>query len=209
MNPATQAIACSASTSMLVVTLQPPTPSRRTRARGRRTELAANRAGSPACGARRARTRMTRHPSLSHRPTGALPEAQARHQPHGLSGDPPGHLALAALAIAKDDRHLHHAKARLGGTVGELDLEGVPLGANPVEVDRLEHLAAKALEAARQVAHAHAQHEPRVQRAALADEPAQEAPVADAATGNVARAERQVCAVVHRAQEAREIRRIV
>src|SRR6478735_3243819 len=67
-------------------------------------------AASRACGARRAQTRMPKHPSPLHRPRRRLSEAQERDEPHRLSGDPPRHLALAVLAVAKDDRHLYDAK---------------------------------------------------------------------------------------------------
>ena len=68
----------------------------------------------------------------------------------------------------------------------KLDLEGVAPRAHCPEVDRLEHLAAKALEAARQIPDLQAEHEPRVGRAARADEAPHEAPVGDAAARHVA-----------------------
>src|SRR5205807_1451476 len=83
-----------------------------------------------------------------------------------------------------------YPKARLHGAIGELNLERVPAGADVLEADRLEHLPAEALEPACQVAHVQAQHQARVGRAALADEPPQQAPVADAPARDVARAER-------------------
>src|ERR1700685_1177771 len=108
----------------------------------------------------------------SHRPRWLLPEAQQRHEPHSLGGDPPGHLALALLAVFEDDRHLDDAKAGPRRTVGELDLEGVALRADAVEVDLFEHLAEEALAAAGQVAHAQAEDPARVGGAALGDEAA-------------------------------------
>src|SRR4029077_991215 len=110
------------------------------------------------------------HPSPLHRPAGALPEAQPRHQPHRLGGDPPGHLALALPAFAKDDRNLDDPEARAHGAVGELDLKGVSLRAHVVELDRLEHLSPEALEATGQVAHMEAEHPQGVRRYDLDDE---------------------------------------
>ena len=114
-------------------------------------------------------------------------------------------LLSPALAVAEDDRHLDHAEAGPHRAVGQLDLEGIAPRADAVEVDRLEHLAAEALEAAGQVAHAQAEHPARVGRAALADEAPQETPVAHAAAGHVARAQRQVGAAVDRLQQAGEV----
>ena len=76
--------------------------------------------------------------------------------------------------------------------VGHLDLEGVAASLDRVEVDRLQHLAAEALEAAGQVVDLDPEHEPRVGAAAAADRPPQRPPVADPAAGDVARAEHQV-----------------
>ena len=64
-------------------------------------------------------------------------------------------------AVAERDRDLDHAEARLRGAVGELDLEHVAVGARLGEVDRLQHLAAEALEAAGQVLDAQARGRPR------------------------------------------------
>ena len=60
--------------------------------------------------------------------------------------------------IAKDDRDLGHGEPVGQGPIGQLDLEGVPLGADGVEVDRLEHLPAEALEAAGQIADPETEH---------------------------------------------------
>ena len=57
-------------------------------------------------------------------------------------------------------------KPRAQRAVGRLDLERVAARVDRVEVDRLEHLAAEALEAAGQVADGHAEQQPRVERAA-------------------------------------------
>src|SRR6266513_494151 len=121
-------------------------------------------------------------PSLVHRPAARLPEAHARDEPHGLERDAPGHLALAQLAVAKDDRHLDDLEAGAYGAVGELDLKCVSARAHAVEVDRLEHLAAEALEAAGEVANLQAEHPARVHRAPLAELAPHEPPVADSSS---------------------------
>ena len=61
-----------------------------------------------------------------------------------------------------------------------------------VEVDRLEHLAPEALEAAGEVADGQAQEGAGVERAAARDELAVPGPVARAAAGDPARAEHQI-----------------
>ena len=75
------------------------------------------------------------------------------------------------------------------GAVRRLDLERVALRADRVEVDRLEHLPAVALEAARQVADVDAEERPRVPRAAGRDEAPPAAPVLGAAARDVPRAQ--------------------
>src|SRR5258708_7638849 len=76
--------------------------------------------------------------------------------------------------------------------VRQLGVDGGAGRAHRLEVGGLEHLAAKALEAAGQVADLETQDDARVSRAAAADDPPQQAPVGDTATVDVARAERQV-----------------
>src|SRR5512146_547331 len=121
-----------------------------------------------------------------------LLEAQHRNAPGGLGDDRAVHLGLTCAALAEDDRHLDHLESALDRAVGHLDLEGIAARVDRVEVDRLEHLAAEALEAAGEIAHLHAQHEAGVGAAAAADRPPHRAPVADTAAGHVARADRQV-----------------
>src|SRR5204863_5092889 len=74
---------------------------------------------------------------------------------------------------------------------------------------RLEHLAAKALEAARQIADAEAEDDARVPRAAAAHELPQQPPVAQAAAFDVARPEREVGALARRGEQPRKVRRVV
>ena len=60
------------------------------------------------------------------------------------------------------------------------------------QIDRLEDAAPVALEAAGEIADAHAENEPRIERAAPGDDPPPEPPVRGAAARDVARAEREV-----------------
>src|SRR4051812_30389503 len=82
----------------------------------------------------------------------ARAQTHLRHAPDRLGGDLPRHLAGAGFAVVEHDRHLAHAKAVAAGAVGQLDLERVALRAHGVELDGLQDLAAKALEAAGEVA---------------------------------------------------------
>ena len=79
------------------------------------------RAASRASGACRGRTHRRSRPSPPHRLRRArYLKRKQWHQPHRLGGNPPGHLAGALLAVAKGDRHLDDAKARLNRTIGGL-----------------------------------------------------------------------------------------
>src|SRR5690606_28244969 len=71
--------------------------------------------------------------------------------PDGLPDDPLGHLGLADVPVGEDDRDLDEAGPSLPGAHAHLDLEGVALGFDPIEVDPLERLATEALVAARRV----------------------------------------------------------
>ena len=97
-----------------------------------------------------------------------LAEAQLPDVRHRLDDDVVGHLRLADLAIDEDDRQFDDTEAEPMDAPRHLDLEAVALGVDGVEVDRLEHLAAKALEAAGQVA-VGSPRRPRVEAAAAAD----------------------------------------
>src|ERR1700679_3082546 len=135
-------------------------------------------------------------------------EAQLRHSPDRLGDDRAVHLRGAGPAVAEDDRHLDDPEAALDRPVGHLDLEGVAAGADRAQVDRLENLAAEALEAAGQVLHVEAEDDARVGAAAAADRPPQRAPVTNAAAGHVARAEHQV-GPLRRLQQPRQVGGVV
>ncbi len=83
------------------------------------------------------------------------------------------------FTVAERDRHLDDPEPGEDGPVRQLDLEGVAARAHGAQLDRLEHLAPEALEAAGEVAHGQPEHEPGVQAADAADEPAQRSPAGD------------------------------
>src|SRR5204862_3081081 len=97
-----------------------------------------------------------------------LPEETRRpwrgHLPDRLGEDRLRHLRRAGLAVDERDRDLDDTEAGPDRTVRRLDLEGVALRRDPVQVDRLEHLAPVALEAAGQIADRQAEDRPRVER---------------------------------------------
>src|SRR6478752_7548152 len=136
-------------------------------------------------------------------------QAQQSHAPHGFEHDSAAHLRVPDRAIVEDDRYLDHPEAATLGAVGQLDLEGVALGGDRVEVERLEHGAPEALEAAGRILDAHPQPRRRVQRAAAGDRAANQPPVADPAPGDVAGAECDVCALLDGGDQPRHVRRIV
>ena len=109
--------------------------------------------------------------------------AQSEHHQHRLAHDVSAHFALAHAAVDERDRHFVDAEAVLIAAVIHLDLEGVAVRANALQVQLLQHVPAEALEAAGQVVDGDTQDEPRVDRAAATDECPQERPVARAAAG--------------------------
>src|SRR3954447_16731412 len=135
-------------------------------------------------------------------PRSRAPHPQRGHLPDRLDRDPRAHLRDTRLTITEDDRHLDDAEACLDRAVGELDLETVSARVDALQVELLEHLAAEALEATGEVAHGNAEHVARVRRAAAAEQPARQAPVADAAAAHVARAQHEV-GVPRRLEQAR------
>ena len=62
-----------------------------------------------------------------------------------------GHLARSGSPVTEHDRDLSNPESCQERPIGDLDLEHVALGADALEVDRLEHLAPDALEAAGQI----------------------------------------------------------
>src|SRR5512132_479511 len=99
-------------------------------------------------------------------------QPHGRDLPHGLEHDRLAHLRAADLPVDEDDRDLDDAEVSPERHVGRFDLEGVALRVDHVQIDRLEHDAAVALEAAGQVAHADAEQHLCVEGASAGDEAA-------------------------------------
>ena len=115
-----------------------------------------------------------------------------------------------SLALAEDDRQLGDPQAAPQRAVGQLDLEGVAVRADRRVVDRLAARAArKHLKPPVRSRTGTRRTRARVQAAAARDDAPEQRPVLDAAAGHVARAEREVGAVAHRGQQARQVGRVV
>ncbi len=119
-------------------------------------------------------------------------EAERWDLPDRLEHDAAAHLRAADLAVDERDRHFDDAEAGTKGAVRGLDLKCVAPGVDGVEVDRLEHLAAVALEASGQVADADSEQDTGVQGTSTGNDSAPETPVADAPSRNVTRSEREL-----------------
>src|SRR5688500_5419407 len=90
--------------------------------------------------------------SLQLLAAGGLAAADLPDHAHGLRYYAAAHLAGAVLAVVEDDRGFLDLEAHLVGAVGDLYLERVAVGADVVQVERFQYLAAECLEAAGQVA---------------------------------------------------------
>src|SRR6267143_4169146 len=107
--------------------------------------------GRPAC-----RTSCSNVSSVTARIGLTLPaEPEERHPPDRFEHDRLAHLRAAGRAVDERDRDLDRLEARALRPIRHLDLEGVALRRDRVEVDRLEHAPSEALEAACRILHAH------------------------------------------------------
>jgi hypothetical protein len=68
-----------------------------------------------------------------------------------LDRDTERHLRASRPPLAADDRHLLDPQARTPGSIRRLDLEGVAVGREGVEIERAQRRGPEALEAAGQV----------------------------------------------------------
>src|SRR5438270_324379 len=118
------------------------------------------------------------------------------------------HLRLPRPAVAEHDRDVADAEPGADGPVGHLDLEAVAVEVDPIQVERLQDLAAKALEAAGEVADVDAEKQPRVETPALGQRAAMPPPALHAPSLGVARAENEV-RVPGRFHEARDVGGVV
>src|SRR6266849_7914446 len=112
-------------------------------------------------------------------------EPQPRHVHDRLEEDRAAHLRYALRSVSEPDRHLDDGEALPQGAIRPLDLEGVALRMDRLQVDSLEDTSPVALEPAGEIADSHPEDEPRVQRAAPGDDAPREPPVRGAATRNV------------------------
>src|SRR6188508_3408737 len=96
-------------------------------------------------------------------------EAEDGHLPDRLEHNAAAHLRAAVLAVDEGDRHLDDAEAGPERAVGRLDLEGVAARVDRGQVERLQHPAVEALEAAGEIVDGHAQQDTGVPRAAGRD----------------------------------------
>src|SRR6266850_7411189 len=124
-----------------------------------------------------------------------IEEAQAPDHPHRLADDLARHLRAARAAVDEHDRNLLDPEALPPSLEADLDLEGVAVRADAVPVDRLENLAAEALEAAREILDAHAGDDPAVDVGAVREDQPRERPVDHGDAVQVARAEDEVGAL--------------
>src|SRR5439155_10737930 len=136
-------------------------------------------------------------------------EAEAWHLPDRLRDDRLRHLRASDLTVCERDRNLDDLEAGTQCPVSRLDLEGVALRVDGVEIDRLENRAPIALEAACQVADLHAQDDSRIEGAAGRNETAEQTPVPHASAGDVPRAEGEICPVFDSRDQAGDVVRIV
>src|SRR5689334_1035161 len=83
------------------------------------------------------------------------------HQ-HCFSYDRFTHLTRPGMAVDKDDRDLLDLESLSPGTEVHFDLEGITVGADIVEIDRLEHSTAKTLKTTCRVLHLDAGDQTRV-----------------------------------------------
>src|SRR6187551_953802 len=149
-----------------------------------------------------------RHPDMALEAAEQSSGAERRHLPDRLEHDPLAHLGAADLAIGERDRNLDDPKARSQGAVRGLDLERVAERRDAVQVDRLQHFAPVALEAAGQVADAELQEHLGVERAPTRDEAANEPPVPGAAALDVPGAEHEI-RIRGRRGKPRHVRRVM
>ncbi len=135
--------------------------------------------------------------------------AELPHHADRLEEDLPAHLRVSRFAVDEDNRHfrdLHPAENR---AVGELHLERVAVGSHRIEANGLEGATGKRLVAARQVFHPEAEDRARIERAALREHLAPDAPPLHSSTRNVARADHHVGATLELRDERGQVLRIV
>ena len=117
---------------------------------------------------------------------------QADDAEDGFAEDAGVHFRGAQLAVDEDDGHFLHLCAALVGGELHLDLEGIALEADGVEVDGLQHAAAVAHEARRGVVDGQARNDAHVFRGEVGHQHASHGPVHHVHAAHVARADGHV-----------------
>src|SRR6185436_13337063 len=92
---------------------------------------------------------------------------QSEHDTHRFHENSSAHLRATERSIDEDDRHLDYAKAAPQGAVGHFDLERIAIGMDGSEIDAQKRRTAEGLVPGGEIAHRHAENQPRVERAAL------------------------------------------
>lgn len=117
---------------------------------------------------------------------------QADDAEDGFAKDAGVHFRGAQLAVDEDDGHFLHLCAALVGGELHLDLEGITLEADGVEVDGLQHAAAVAHEARRGVVDGQARDDAHVFRGEVGHQHASHGPVHHVHAAHVARTDGHV-----------------
>jgi glycosyltransferase involved in cell wall biosynthesis len=112
-------------------------------------------------------------------PSDQIPEAERPYAPDRLPYDASRHLGLPQIAVREDDRDLAQGKAVAPCTQAHLDLEGVPFGADSIEIDGFENGAAETLEATGGVGDGQSGDPSRVQIGRVGEQEAGDGPVHD------------------------------
>src|SRR5450432_2733908 len=172
--------------------MPPPTTSARRRRRSRSPSPTSSKIGAP----------------RSDLPRDRAP-AQSPDHPDRLEDDPAGHLALSLSTVVEDDRNLDDPEVLSPGEIAHLDLEAVTVRFHGVEIDRLQHGPAKALEPTGGIVEWQTSYPPGVQIRGVAEHQPPDRPVDDRHLPSVvARAKHEV-GILNRREKHWEMRRVV
>src|SRR3989338_2710650 len=124
--------------------------------------------------------------------TEEISQFQFPDHPGGLIDDRLRHFRHARPPVNEDDRYFSHPETEHPGHVICLDLKGVPVGTEGIEVDGFKDDTFVAFETARRVVDRHARDDPRIQIRKVAQEEPAYRPIDDVDAGNVPRPDDQV-----------------
>src|SRR5258705_7362674 len=154
------------------------------------------------------RTRGSSGPRVSSPSVEELRKAHRPYARYRLQRDGPRHFRVPSAAVYEDDRHLRHSESVANGPKSQLYLEGIARRSHSRQADGLKHLSPKALEAARQIAHAHAQDRSRVEVRAQGNQPPAETPAHGAPASHTAPPNYEV-GVLRPREHLRQISRVM